>query len=206
MFLSEGTAIYELPKAFPFGRPNPRGLFPQSLPLWGRWPSEARSDEVVNRIRLLLHLHRLFYSLCPMLGRIFCGGFPAQETSALAHIAVELPRLKSAGGTRRFSEGNSDRGTSQSLPLWGNSPRGFGPQKGKALETCRQENPFLGLLSMFERLTTSSVPRFHLPKSNRPRRHVPARPHIQYYPQNVLAPSMAPQLSLTIRLHSRIWE
>ena len=119
MFLSEGTAIYELPKAFPFGRPNPRGLFPQSLPLWGRWPSEARSDEVVNRIRLLLHLHRLFYSLCPMLGRIFCGGFPAQETSALAHIAVELPRLKSAGGTRRFSEGNSDRGTPPSLPPWG---------------------------------------------------------------------------------------
>ena len=41
------------------------------------------------------------------------------KSLALAHAAVELPRFESAGGTRRFSEGNSDRGTPPSLPPWG---------------------------------------------------------------------------------------
>ena len=127
-----GTAIEELPKAFPFGGPNARKtvqwtVFSEVGPA-GPWDGGFRrnclqfcrkTDEVVNRIRLLLHSHRLFYSLRSMSRQIFCGGFPAQETSALAHAAVELPRFESAGEFRRFSEGNSDRGTAKSLPLWG---------------------------------------------------------------------------------------
>ena len=88
-----GTAIEELPKAFPFGGPNARKtvqwtVFSEVGPA-GPWNGGFRrnclqfcrkTDEVGCCIRLLFHSHRLFCLLRPMTGRDFCGGFPAQES------------------------------------------------------------------------------------------------------------------------------